>query len=233
MEKRENVFMERYLTPIAVLLAAVIIAGAFIFGRGAGTENGATGTVSIADINTDSSPFIGDAAAPVAVALYYDYQCPFCQQFELAVTPQLIANYVQSGKVKLVFKDFQFLGQDSMDTAVFGRALFEAQPDKFHEWYMAVFTAQDEEGDEGFGDMASVVALAKTIPGIDVARVETLAKEKRSEYEAAINADRAEGASLGINGTPTVVVGDQVVSGLSPDQFYAAISAEIEEQLGN
>lgn len=232
MEKGENVFMERYLTPIAVLLAAVIIAGAFIWGRGAGTDTeGPAGTVSIADVNTDSSPFIGDAAAPVAVALYYDYQCPFCQQFELMVTPQIIKNYVETGKVKLVFKDFQFLGQDSMDAALFGRAVFEAQPDKFHEWYLAVFTKQDDEGDAGFGDMASITELSRTIQGLDVARIQALIEEKKDEYTAAIMADRAEGASLGINGTPTVVVGDQVVSGLSPDQFYAAIAAEIEEQL--
>lgn len=232
MEKGENVFMERYLTPIAVLLAAVIIAGAFIWGRGAGSENGGPeGTVSIADVNTDSSPFIGDAAAPVAVALYYDYQCPFCQQFELMVTPQIIKNYVETGKVKLVFKDFQFLGQHSLDAALFGRAVFEAQPDKFHEWYLAVFTAQDDEGDAGFGDMASIAELSRGIQGLDVARIQALVEEKGDEYAAAIMADRAEGASLGINGTPTVVVGDQVVSGLSPDQFYAAIAAEIEEQL--
>lgn len=233
-----NVFVERYLTPLAVLLAAVIIAVAFIYGRSATSDNndqGANGapTVDIASVDANSGPFIGDPSAPATVAYYFDYQCPFCQQFEQQVMPQIISNYVDNGKAKVLIKDFQFLGQDSLDTAVFGRALFEAQPDLFYPWFVATFNAQDEEGDEGFGDLASNVALARTIPGLDVARVQALIAEKRDTYEAAIAADRAEGSSLGINGTPTVIVGDQLLSGMSPEQFYQTISAEIDENLGS
>lgn len=232
-----NVFVERYLTPIAIVLAAVVIAFAFIYGHGAGTgattptpSAGATG-VDIKNVKTDGEPFIGNANAPATIALFYDYQCPFCKQFELNVSPQLLTNYVNNGKVKIVFKDFQFLGQDSMDAAVFGRALWESQPDKFYPWFVAMFNAQDEEGDQGFGNLASVDKLAATIPGLDVAKVDALIKSKRSAYEATIQADRAEGAALGINGTPTVVVGTKLLTGLSPEQFYSQIKAEVDSEL--
>ncbi len=236
--KESNGFMERYLTPIAVILAAVIIAVALIFAHGSGTKDAtqagtaAAPSVNVKDIKTDGDPFIGDKNAPTTVVLFYDYQCPFCKQFEQGVTPQLIANYVKTGKTKVVFKDFQFLGNDSLDAAVFGRALWEAQPDKFGDWFTAMFNAQDEEGDQGFGDLASVEKLAGTIPGIDVAKVDALVKSKRSTYEQAAAADRAEGAALGINGTPSIVVGTQLLTGMSPTQFYQSISTELDKELG-
>lgn len=231
----KSVFMERYLTPVVILLAAVIIAGAVVYGHG-GSATPATGqngavAVDVKNIKTDGDPFIGDKNAKATMVLFYDYQCPFCKQFELGVNPKLIANYVQSGKLRIVFKDFQFLGQDSIDAAVFGRALWESQPDKFYEWYVAMFNAQDDEGDQGFGDLASVEKLAGTVKGLDVSKVDALVKSKRAAYESAIAADRTEGASLGINGTPTIVVGKQVFTGMSPDQFYSAISAEIDSEL--
>ncbi|MES2225863.1 MAG: thioredoxin domain-containing protein [Patescibacteria group bacterium] len=235
--KGNNVFVERYLTPIAVLLAAVIIAFAFIFGRGAGAPatqpvgTAAQPTVNIADVKTDNEPFIGDKNAPTTMALYYDYQCPFCKQFEEGVTPQLIEKYVSTGKTKIVFKDFQFLGNDSIDAAVFGRALWESQPDKFYPWFVAMFGAQDDEGDKGFGDMASIDKLAATVPGLDVAKVDALIAKNRPAYEALAAADRAEGASFGINGTPTIIVGTQIFSGMSPAQFYTSIAGVLDSEL--
>jgi len=228
----ESTFLEKYLTPIAVILAAVIIAFALLYGHGASktdTQQQAAGTaVDVKNIKTDGDPYIGEKDAPNTMVLFFDYQCPFCKQFEQNVTPKLVDTYVKTGKLRIVFKDFQFLGNDSMDAAVFGRALWEAQPDKFYDWYVAMFNAQDEEGDQGFGDLASVEKLAGTIQGIDVAKVDALVQKNRSQYEQAITADRSEGAALGINGTPTIVVGNQLLTGMSPDQFYSAISAQID-----
>ncbi|MDB4991762.1 MAG: disulfide bond formation protein DsbA [Parcubacteria group bacterium] len=229
-----STFMEKYLTPIAILLAAVIIAFALFYGHGAsknatdGTGAGAAAAVDVKNIKTDGDPYIGQANAPQTMVLFYDYQCPFCKQFELGVTPKLVEQYVKTGKLKIVFKDFQFLGNDSIDAAVFGRAVWESQPDKFYEWYVAMFNAQDDEGDQGFGDLASIEKLAGTIKGLDVAKADALVKSKRPAYESAITADRAEGAALGINGTPTIVVGKQVLTGLSSDQYYTSIVAALE-----
>lgn len=231
---KKNTFLDKYLTPIAVLLAGVIIAVALAFGHGgsqSATQQAAgagSPSVNVKDIKTDGDPYIGDQNAPNTMVLFYDYQCPFCKQFEQGVSPKLVTNYVDTGKLKIVFKDFQFLGNDSIDAAVFGRALWESQPDKFYPWFVAMFNAQDEEGDQGFGDLASVEKLAATIPGLDVSKVEALIAQKRPTYEAAISQDRSEGAALGVNGTPTIVVGNQLLTGMSPDQFYTAITSVID-----
>jgi protein-disulfide isomerase len=230
-----NVFIDKYLTPLAIILAAVIIAGVFVFGKGApaapATGTGSGTAVDIKNVSTDGDPYIGDANAPTTVALFYDYQCPFCKQFELTVTPQLLEKYVKTGKTKIVFKDFQFLGNDSDTAALYGRAVWAAAPDHFYEWYVAMFTAQDEEGDKGFGNLATIEKLTATIAGIDTAKVAQLMKDNKAAYTAAYQKDRAEGAALGINGTPSIIVGQKLFTGESPAQFFTDISAVLDAEL--
>lgn len=224
-------FMEKYLTPIAVIVGALIIAGAFAFGGAGGTGLGnqpaAAVAVDINDVDITGDPFIGAADAPVVMAYWFDYQCPFCKQFEQTTMQELYTNYVATGKLKIVIQDFQFLGPDSDDAALFARAVWEAHPDRFYDWFKAMFEAQDEEHG-GFGDADSIEALTRTIPGIDTDRVLALIDEKKSEYQAAIAADRAEGQSFGINGTPAMIVGTSMFSGAQP---YSAIAPAIDAEL--
>lgn len=231
----KNVFVDKYLTPLAVILAAVILGGAFIFGKGGAPTPVDTGTgakvVDIASVSSDNTPYIGEKNAATTIAIYYDYQCPFCKQFEQNVTPQIIDKYVKTGKTKILFKDFQFLGEDSKTAALYGRAVWEQSPEHFYDWYKAMFDAQDEEGDKGFGNLASIEKLTATISGIDTAKVLVLMEKNKVAYQAAIDKDRAEGSSLGINGTPSIVVGKKLLSGMSPSAFFAGISSELDSQL--
>lgn len=224
-------FADKYLMPIAVLLGLILIAVAIAFGgRGLVQEQTGqpqAGEVSIEDVKTDTSPSVGERGAPVTIAVWFDYQCPFCKRFELETLEQVFVNYVETGKVRIVYKDYQFLGPDSMTAAVFARAVWEAHPDLFHGWYKAVMTAQDEEHG-GFGDLASVTAVTRTVPGVDVDRVLSLMESKKAQYEAAIAADRAEGAALGINGTPGAIIGTNLVAGA---QSYASVAALIDAEL--
>ncbi len=226
--------MEKYATPLAVLAGAIIIAGVFAFGHGSPSGTGTQGgdqqakAVNIKDVKTDNDPFIGSVTAPVTMALWFDYQCPFCKQFDSTVVAKLVENYVKAGKLRIVFKDFQFLGEDSMAGAEFARAMWEAYPDKFYDWYLAMFAAQDDEGDKGFGDLASIKALTAKIAGVDVARVEKLMTDNKAKYDAAISADRTEGAAFGVNGTPAVIIGKQLLSGAQP---YETIAPLIDAEL--
>lgn len=226
-------FMDRYLTPIAVLLGAVILALAYVYGGGV-RENTGTGqepsaTVDINDVKTENAPYVGDVNAPVTMAIWFDYQCPFCKLFDEDAIAQVYTDYVLTGKVKVVFKDFQFLGEDSNTAAAFGRAMWELYPDKYYAWYQAMYGAQDDEGDRGFGDLTSIQTLTKTLEGIDVDKVTALMNAKKAEFMAAVQADRTEGASLGVNGTPAVIIGTQLFAGAQPyEVIKAAIDAELQ-----
>jgi protein-disulfide isomerase len=92
--------------------------------------------------------------------------------------PTLIKKYVDTGKLKIVFKDYPFLGNDSTTAALYEHAIWKLYPGKFYTWREAMFKAQDDEGDQGFGDEASILALTKKIGGIDANKVKTPIAQK-------------------------------------------------------
>ena len=125
----EKLSAKDLLTPIAVIIAGVMISGAILWSnkqfldvarlaygaQPSTSESAAAGApptiaVDIAKVSQEGAPFIGDAKAPVAMAYWYDYQCPFCRENEVKVMPRLIADYVKPGKLKILFKDLAFLG---------------------------------------------------------------------------------------------------------------------------
>lgn len=220
-------FTDKYLMPIAVLLGLILIAVAIAFGGRTAMQQGQAqpGEVDIANVQTDNSPSVGQSGAPVVVAVWYDYQCGHCQNYEKGALRQVIDQYVASGDVRIVYKDYQFFGEESDRLSAYGRAVFEADPSDFDAWMSAAMAAQ---ADESFGTQASIEALLAGIEGIDAARVSALVAQKRSEYAAAAAADRAEGASFGITGTPGTIIGTTMVPG---SQSFATLQGLIDAEL--
>jgi protein-disulfide isomerase len=181
----------------------------------------------IANVSQQGVPFIGDANAPVVMAYWFDYQCPFCKEGEEKVFPRLIDDYVKTGKLKILFKDFAFLGPDSQTAGYAARAVWETAPDKFYAWHKAVFDHQDDEN-AGWGKKEDILALTKTIPGIDAAKVEQLMSEHAADYQKAIDADGAEGNAMGVNGTPGAIIAKHLIVGAQPlAEFKSAIDAAL------
>ncbi|TSC62378.1 MAG: protein-disulfide isomerase [Parcubacteria group bacterium Athens0416_74] len=225
-------------TPIAIVLAGVII-GAFAM-VGISKMGGASGgeqasKVDIADVNIENDPYIGEKDAPVVLAYWSDFQCPYCKAVEMGhpqiptdpALPVLIREYVDTGKLKIVFKDYAFLSEDSTTAAIWGRAVWDLYPTKYFAWREAMYNAQDEEHG-GFGDEASIFELTKTITGIDANAVKTRVGTNAEAYLALIEADKAEGTSFGVQGTPGFITGKTLIPGaLSPEEFKAAIEAQL------
>src|SRR3989344_3612065 len=57
--------------------------------------------------SSEDAPFLGDKNAPIEIIEYSDYQCPFCRKFWSESYEQLKKEYIETGKVKLVFKDYR------------------------------------------------------------------------------------------------------------------------------
>ena len=227
--------------PAAIVIAGVII-GAFVMigltksGTGAAGEQPAA-KVDIKDVKIDTDPFIGNKNAPVTIAYWSDYQCPYCKAVEVggvqginlvAAMPSLIKDYVDTGKVKIVFKDYPFLGNDSITAALYEHSIWKLYPSKFYEWREAMFKAQDDEGDQGFGDEASIITLIKTIPGLDAAKIKADVAANTAEYQKQVDADRTEGSSFGIQGTPGFITGKTLIPGAAE---LATFVKAIDEQL--
>ena len=230
MDKNE---LQNLGTPLSIVIAGALVAAAVYF-SGAGTgvapvtgnNQPAAPVVDSNKVDTTGDPYIGNANAPLTVVEFFDYQCPFCKQVEHDVLPNLIRDYVKTGKVKVVYKDFQFLGQDSFTAGAAARAIWEQAPDKFEAWHEAMFVKQDAENG-GWGNKADVLALAKSV-GIDTAALDKLMTSKGAEYQKEMDADRAEGAKLGVTGTPAFIIGTQVVAGA---QSYDVVKAAVDAAL--
>ncbi len=241
-----------YAIAVAVLIASGIIAGTFIhtqnvalqaaYGAAAqqgvaaattGGQNQANQTVNVSAVKTTGEPYIGSLNAPVTIAFWSDYQCPFCKQFETTIFPQIVSKYVDTGKVRIVFKDFQFLGPDSLIAAEIGRAVWQAYPDKFYAWRQAMYQNQGPENhNTDPNGETTYLNVTKSIPGIDITKIETLLAQNKTAYDTAIAADQAEGQQFGIQGTPSFIVGNGnalVVGGGTLQQFSQLIDAGLKK----
>ena len=222
---------------VSIIIAGVIIAGAVAFASkqpaqpvAANPQPQTATTVDISKVNTQGEPFIGNANAPVTMAYWYDYQCPFCQHNEEDTMPQIIKNYVDTGKVEIVFKDYQFLGPDSQTLGKVSRAVWEVAPTKFYQWHKAIFDTQGTEN-TGWASNAKILSITTSVLGAtDAQKVMALATTNADAYQKAMDADKAEGSAMGVSGTPGAIIGKQLISGAQP---YAAFQAAIETALKN
>ena len=205
----------------AIVMATAIVAGALVGGM---RNSGAAQVVDSSKVHVDGEPFIGKQNAPVTLAYWYDYQCPFCHKDEDNTIPQIIQNYVDSGKVKIVFKDFEFLGQDSKTLGQFSRAVWAVIPDKFYLWHKAIYDSQGQENHWATHD--KIMSITTSVLGTkDANQVSEIVSAYGDAYQKKIDADHAEAQALGIHSTPRMVIGTHEISGSQP---YNAIKLLID-----
>lgn len=197
---------------------------------GAAADNAvkAAQVADIGKVGVTGDPYIGSADAPVIMAYWYDYQCPFCQRHEMETMPAIVRKYVDTGKLKIVFKDFQFLGEDSQTLGEYSRAVWEIAPEKFYKWHKAIYENQGTEN-TGWATEATIEGLTTAVLGQNDTRgVTALVKQKGAEYRREMDADKAEGGALGVSGTPAAIIGKELISGAQPS---SAFEAAIEKAL--
>ena len=183
---------------------------------------------NITNVKTLGDPYIGDPKAKVVIAYWSDYQSPQSKQFELTTFQDIIKGYVETGKVKVVFKDFSFLGADSDTAGIYVRAVWLTYPDQFYAWRVAMFNAQGNEK-QGFGDEASIIKLTSVIPGIDIKLVQSFVSVNGAELQSEMNADKTEGVGFGIQGTPSFITGTTLIPG---EATYTDFAKVIDSELG-
>jgi protein-disulfide isomerase len=226
-------------TPIAIVVAGIVVAGAVLIIGHSGTNSGTpttdtsttpstAATVNADQVSATGNPTVGNANAPLTIAYWFDYQCPFCRENEEDVMPQVITNYVDTGKVKIVYKDFSFLGPDSDTLGHWGRAVWAVAPSEFEAWHKAIYDNQGEEN-TGWATTAEIQKItASVLTPAQTAQVAQLAVADATQYQNAMDADKQEGENDGVQGTPALLIGNQMVDGV---ETYAQVSAVIDAQL--
>jgi len=158
-----------------------------------------TATISVNGVNDiDPTKAFGSKSAPVVVEIFSDFQCPACKQLFLNTTQKVMDNYVNTGKIYLVHRDFPLpMHAYSRVAASYSRAA--AHIGKCEPVEMALF--QNQEKWESSGDIKSIVAAV--LSPADMKRVETIVESK--QLEPLIEKDKAIGQTLPVSQTPTTV----------------------------
>ncbi len=146
-------------------------------------------------------PVAGNPEGDVTLVEFFDYRCPYCKQSLKEVQALITAD----PKVRVVFKEFPVLGDDSVFAArVAVASTFQGKYLAFHDVLM---------GHKGDFSEATVMALAAQ-SGLDVAKLRT--DMARPEVARVINGSLTLAHRIGVNATPTFVVGDTLVAGYLP-----------------
>lgn len=177
-----------------------------------------------AEIPTAGSPELGLANAPVVMIEYSDYQCPFCARYSAETFPRLREDYVETGKVRYVFKDFPLPSHAQAGTAA---QAARCAGDQGAYWGMhdLLFAGQWE-----WSGVAASEVFRRYAEELDLdtgAFASCLETETHAEDVAG---DLREGARLGVSGTPAFFVGNRFISGAQP---YEVFEQAIEAALGS
>jgi protein-disulfide isomerase len=145
--------------------------------------------------------YLGKADAPVRLVEFADLQCPICREYTLQSLPQLVQDYVRTGKVRMEFRNLSFLGPDSITA---GRAAAAAaQQNKLWNFADVLYYNQGEEN-SGYVTPEFIDRINKAA-GVDSAEADAFAKPDASQEP--LGAANTMANQLGVNATPTILVG--------------------------
>jgi protein-disulfide isomerase len=148
-------------------------------------------------ITISGNPTLGESTARVVIVEYSDFQCPFCGVVARDIMPTLIQEYVETGKVIVVFKNFP-LAFHALAPGVAAAALCAHQQGKFWQMHDRLFAQPTKLTDRDLRASASNVGLDLVL--YDLCRSGTASAKL-------VEADRSEAEALNITGTPTFIFG--------------------------
>ena len=210
---------------ISGVLGILLVISIFTNGFGFGSNNGNTPTGGVVvnnqpqlpslptgpvDVSADDDPFLGEEDAPVTIIEFSDLQCPFCKRFFDQTLSQLKTNYIDTGKVKFVYRDFPL---DSIHPQARPAALAAEcanEQDKFWEYHDLLFQKQDEWVNTG---TPLFKQYAKDL-GLDSDQFDTCLDSRK--YEDEVQKDLNDGSSAGVQGTPSFFINGVQLSGAQP-----------------
>ena len=178
----------------------------------------------------NGSPILGNPNAEITVIEFGDYQCHFCNVHFQNTEHRIFDEYVMTGKVNVIFKDYTIIGQDSVGAA--HAAHCASEQGKFWEYHDILFSNWNGENN-GWASNENVLRFANEI-GLDIDAFVECNMDKR--YEQKIAASNADAQKLGITGTPAFYVissNSQQVQTLSGAQPYEVFERVFNSMLEN
>ncbi len=183
-------------------------------------------------ISADNDPVIGNLDAPITIIEFSDFQCPFCARFFTQTLPLIYEEYIDQGKVKLVFRDYpiQSIHPNAVPASVASECANEQG--KFKEMHDILFGKQNEWSKQETVDALSLFSQYATEIQLEQETFDSCLTS--GKYIDEIQKDLVDGQNYGVSGTPGFFVGnDQIgyvqIKGAQPfDIFKKVIDAQLD-----
>jgi protein-disulfide isomerase len=163
-----------------------------------------------------SAPVMGAPNGDVVIAEFLDFRCPYCK----STAPMLEQLVRRDRHVKIVLKNLPVLGPDSVYAAYLGFAA--ARIGRFDDFYKTIYARVPADGDRA--------SIDKAVTSMGLNPAALFKQGKNKDINAALQRNFRLAATLGITGTPALVIGDKLILG-APDSagLAAAVSAAEHE----
>ncbi|MCV0410207.1 DsbA family protein [Nitrosopumilus sp.] len=176
------------------------------------------GTISTAM----GSAILGDPSAPITIVEFGDYQCHQCYNWFHNTKPAITRDYIETGKVNLVFVDLAFLGSDSLKAA---QASYCAEDQgKYWDYHDLLYNSQESKIDGGWANSERLKAFAFSL-GLDMNLFDSCLDSGKYSKRVQYNIQQAK--DHGVGGTPGFFIvgpdGQQQISGAQPFSVFKQI----------
>lgn len=215
---------------VLIIVVVVMVSGVVLYLRsGSSARQQPTGnTPQVAgagNVSADDDAYLGVESAPVTIIEFSDFQCPFCRKFWKETFPQLRRAYIDTGKVRWVFRDFPLPFHAGAIPAAEGAECAREQG-KFWAMHDVIFTEQGQQGSGTIPFTADDVKRWAAKIGLNADTFNPCLDA--GKYRPEIAKDIADGKAAGVNGTPAFFVNGRPVVGAQP---FAAFKVVIDEEL--
>jgi len=212
-----------YLWASVPILAIVFVGAYFTFQTPSGS-GGSTSSKVLSLAVASQNPVLGSKNAPFTIFEFGDFQCPSCDYWFKSQEPAIVQNLVDSGKAKLVWRDFIIYNSDSRVAA--SAAYAAGEQGKFWQFHDLLYSNQGQ-ANSGWVTKQLMTSFAQRL-GLNLTQFTQ--SMNSGKYNSLIDSNFQAGQQLGAQGTPTfVVVGPTgqyvVISGPEPlSAFQQAVN---------
>src|SRR5581483_11018234 len=183
-----------------VILAAVVVLGLVFINLTAAPRT------PLAPAKTSAGRVLGNPDAPVTIDIYSDFQCPICRRADLTIQA-LAPKYIDTGKVKVVYHNFAFIGNESVRAAEAAECANDQG--KFWQYATYLFDHQTGENVGAFSD-ANLKRFAQDLQ-LDTTSFNSCFDSNK--YASLIQEELKQGQALGIQATPSFFINGQFIQG--------------------
>ncbi|PSL04178.1 protein-disulfide isomerase [Haloactinopolyspora alba] len=221
-QERRRERMLRVGVSAGVLLVVVIVA-VVVLGRGGSSEPEGTGAIPEGATSSGDGVAVGDVSAPVTIDYWFDFQCPYCGEFEAENGP-VLRELVADGTARVVYHPAAFLGEESYRaSSAFACAVEAGRP---VEYKTELFAHQPEEGSGGY-TREELLTRAEAVGIADASFEACLTEGTYADWGATVlDAMRDQE----IEATPAVLIDGEALddpAGMSADEFRAAVDEAV------